>query len=348
MRLAGQTVMGHFPTPPRGAERIGPGVKREGAGIVRALDPCCGEGTALRLATQGLGTSTEWYGGEPARQRARAARAALTQVLHADLRDVRISHGAFGLLYLNPPYDFDAREGEELKSERLERVFLQLSGAFLQPAGVLVYLIPAHRLDVAIARLLAFRFERLRAFRFPDPDYQPFRQIIVFGVRKAQPFRDDAAARAIDVIGQGAVTPEELPENPDIPYRVPPAPPGRPRLFQSAVLDPEDLFEEIEAHGLYPALLDRLHPAAAPDRLRPLMPLRRGHLALVVASGYLDNEVVEDRLTGERFLVKGTTRKETIRTETQQEGTLVITERDVLRVSMTALDLRTGGVQVME
>jgi hypothetical protein len=68
----------------------------------------------------------------------------------------------------------------------------------------------------------------------------------------------------------------------------------------------------------------------------------------VVASGHLDNEVVEDRLTGERFLVKGTTRKETIRTEAEGDGTLVITERDVLRISITALDLRTGAVQVME
>jgi hypothetical protein len=79
------------------------------------------------------------------------------------------------------------------------------------------------------------------------------------------------------------------------------------------------------------------------------MPLRRGHLALVLASGHLNNELVRNPRTGERFLVKGRTEKRSIRTETRQEDdTLVIIDRDTLRIVITALDLRTGKVRTME
>lgn len=79
------------------------------------------------------------------------------------------------------------------------------------------------------------------------------------------------------------------------------------------------------------------------------MPLRRGHLALVLASGHLNNELVQDPKTGVRLLVKGRTEKDIVRTEaTEADGTKVITERDVLTIVITALDLRTGKIRTMK
>lgn len=63
---------------------------------------------------------------------------------------------AFSLLYLNPPYDWDAVEQEEQednetpssRKNRLEYNFLRESYSKLQPGGVLVYVIPHKILGV--------------------------------------------------------------------------------------------------------------------------------------------------------------------------------------------------------
>ena len=146
-----------------------------------------------------------------------------------------------------------------------------------------------------------------------------------------------------------AAAPSELPETFPAPYGVPVSPTTRSLLFQNLDVEPEDLIQEIETHGLTGSLMDRLHPPTTAHRLRPLMPLRRGHLALVLASGHLNNELVRNPRTGERFRVKGRTEKRSIRTETHAEDdTLVIIDRDTLRIVITALDLRTGKVRTME
>ena len=57
--------------------------------------------------------------------------------------------------------------------------------------GVLVYIIPETRVDEdgraasAIARHLAGWYADLRCFRFTEPDYQAFRQVVIFGRKKA-------------------------------------------------------------------------------------------------------------------------------------------------------------------
>jgi hypothetical protein len=78
-----------------------------------------------------------------------------------------------------------------------------------------------------------------------------------------------------------------------------------------------------------------------------MMPLRQGHLALVLASGHLNNEIVTDAATGERLLVKGTVIKETTTIETEDDDITTMTERDVLTIAITTLDLATGHIQVL-
>ncbi len=96
-------------------------------------------------------------------------------------------------------------------------------------------------------------------------------------------------------------------------------------------------------------MLRDMHPPTEAQAIHPLMPLRRGHLALVLATGYLNNEIVQDPESGERFLVKGRTEKDTVRTEsTEEDGTVVITDRDVLKIVVTALNLDTGTLHSME
>src|SRR5581483_9413290 len=79
--------------------------------------------------------------------------------------------------------------------------------------------------------------------------------------------------------------------------------------FESADVDEDALLEAL--NGKYSAwnhaaLQERLWPAGI-VRARPLMPLQRGHLALLLAAGYLDNCLIDPdagrRRERERLLV---------------------------------------------
>jgi hypothetical protein len=73
------------------------------------------------------------------------------------------------------------------------------------------------------------------------------------------------------------------------------------------------------------------------------MPLRKGHLALLIAAGMLNNVVLSQN--GERLLVKGRTHKELVPVESADEDTEV--QREVIRTSVVVLDLDTGALQVV-
>ncbi len=115
--------MGYYPTPLGVVDRIRTFV-RYPDDRVNLLDPCCGEGDALRRPASG---------------------------------------------------------------DRTEGTFLRGTTDYLQPGGLLVCIIPQHRVTERVARYLAHRYDDLISFRFPDEAYEQFRQAVVFGVRKPEP-----------------------------------------------------------------------------------------------------------------------------------------------------------------
>ena len=347
-RPISQARMQYYPTPPSVADAIAHALTRSAPGLIRAIDPACGEGTALCLATTHLGDPVDRYGIELNQQRAEIARTKLTRTLHSDIRTTRVANGAFGLCFLNPPYDHEIAAAPDEAAQRLELHFLQASLRYLAPAGVLVYLISDRRLGQRITSLLAYQLERIQVFRFPPEEYARFRQIVLFGTRKPTPCREDQVLGMLRAIHIGTLVPPDLPTSLDPPYPVPVSPRVPHLLFQNLALDPEDLVREIDQYGAYAATFHRLHPDTDAERLRPLMPLRRGHLALVLASGHLNNELVTDP-RGTRLLVKGRTEKAVSRSEERAEdGSTIITERDLLKIVITALDLRSGEFQTIQ
>ena len=79
------------------------------------------------------------------------------ETLQANTMDVRCPPEAVSLLYLNPPYDWEAGESN---NQRLEAVFLEHTYRWLKPGGVLLFVIPQLRL-VKCARLLSEQFTDL-------------------------------------------------------------------------------------------------------------------------------------------------------------------------------------------
>jgi len=137
---------------------------KRGKGLIRVFDPCAGEGSALK--TIGDHLQAETYGIEIDRQRGKIARQKLTQCLITDYHAAQISSKFAGLLWLNPPYDWSAREEEIERSERYERTFLRDTVKYLMPSGILVYLIPFPFPGSDLANSLIFKDTCLKRRHF--------------------------------------------------------------------------------------------------------------------------------------------------------------------------------------
>lgn len=336
-RLASQAVAGFFPTPPCVVDALCKLViPASGAGkrVIRVLDPCAGTGEPLAALAQTLGA--ESYGIEINEERAEQCRAQLDHVLTTSAFTVRLANGAFSLLMLNPPYDADDEK------RRLEHAFLTSLSRALCPGGVLLFLIPQRRLAIS-ARYLAAHYAGLRAFRFPDPENGRFRQIVLLASKKAQPTLDPEVQALLEAWSDADLPPlADEPE--DSPIRVPALPRGE-ILFAPLAFDPSVAAREARRRGVWTqaAFAEQLWPTDERP-VRPLMPLRRGHLALLIAAGLLNNVVL--RQGDRRVLVKGRTRKELLPVESDDEDTEV--QREVLRTSIVVLDLDSGTIEVVE
>jgi len=317
MRLMAQAKCGYYPTPESITPMIARHLTRSEEGPIRILDPCAGEGTALALLGGSLNAET--YGIEIDRQRGEKAKQVLTKCLVTDYQDTRISHQAFSLLFLNPPYDWAARDDQIETSERYELTFLRDCLKYLCPSGLLVYLIPQRRLDNRIAKILAHRFEDLGVFRFPEDEYLAFKQVVIFGRLKAKAETDPDVAEFLVKVGRGEAIVPYLEAESTRTYLVPHSPAKGRFIFQGRDIDPQELAREIERYGLCDRFKELTRPLEASQRIRPIMPLRHGHLAQILACGLM-NGIVRDRDEGNPLLVKGRTRKETeTRVEVHEE-----------------------------
>ena len=340
MRLAAQAKGGFYPTPERVVDLLAElihtptGYYHRDRETLRILDPCCGAGEALAQLAERMDVPNaipiETYGVELHRDRAEEAEKRLGRALASDLFATSIANGAFGLLLLNPPYDHDSED------KRTEHAFLTQTTRYLAEGGLLAFIVPRQRLAVS-ARYLSTHYGRMRCWAFPDPEREVFDQVVLMGYRKADPVPD---AHAESMALEWAVGEPE-------PMRPDPYPPFTPKttpigdiLFTTRTVDPVAAAAEARRSGLWTSteITDTLWPARD-ARTRPLMPLRRGHIAMLVAAGFLDNLCLEaeDR----RILVKGRTSKEMVMVEDSPEKEV---HREKLKTTVVALDLHDGEI----
>ena len=343
MRLAAQAKGGFYPTPDVVVEMIAtlvdiPRVSYYSRGkTLRILDPCCGAGEAVaHLAEAMVGSLSvpvpiETFGVELHRDRAEEAKSRLDHALASDLFGTSMANEAFGLLYLNPPYDWDSGD-----KGRVEHRFLTHCTRYLAEDGLLVFSVPRSRLAVS-ARYLATHYGTLRCWAFPQPERESFDQVVLMGYRKAEPSPNAHAEERVREWAAGE--PEELSSH-HYPVYSPSLTPSGDVLFATRTVDPVAAAGEARRSGLWesPKITDSLWPEGD-IRTRPLMPLRRGHMAMLVAAGFLDNLCLESG--GRRILVKGRTSKEMVLVEdTPQKETY----RERLNTTVVALDLGDGEI----
>ncbi len=323
--------MGYYPTPLSVAERIRTFLSFPSENV-NILDPCCGEGTALRNVVDGANATT--YGIELDEYRAKQAKDTLDHMLHCGYEDVRISNNAYSCLFLNPPYDWqDSSALDESRHERTEKAFLRGTIRYLLPEGVLVYIVPQSRVTEDVAKILSYRFEDFNTYRFQDGEYEKFRQIVLFGRKKPRNGLDDNSFGKLFAISRTGL--------PEIPYLDEPVYelPGSPevKLFRSILIDEAELEKELMSSALW-RKINRDGHNSKDGVSRPPLPLHTGHLGLLLASGCLDGRVGEGE---DRHVVRGKVEKVT-HTEQEYQGDVLI-EREVERYRVSIKVLTQDG-----
>jgi predicted RNA methylase len=329
MRLEAQAKAGFYPTPSKVVDIIKTWIGEKTPGPRRLLDPCCGTGDpAAQIATA---AGCDAYGVEINTDRAKAAKNLLSKVVAGNLFSVGARPGAFSILYLNPPYDFDAEDG------RTELSFLKHTLPYLTPRGLLLFVVPQKRITPRIARVLSAYFEDLKVRRFPADEFQAFGQIVIAGFKKARAEIDGEVIASLTQIQS-----MDLPEihRTEFSFTVPAV--GRDFFIRSSEFGPDELAEELKESSLWkePALGLLEEDGQTRPASQPLMPPRKAHLAMLIAAGLINNQILE--ANGKRLLIKGTSKKVIDRFEEETEKGIKITERERIVTQINAFDLKTG------
>ncbi|MCA9962863.1 MAG: methyltransferase, partial [Anaerolineales bacterium] len=271
----------------------------------RILDPCAGEGAALVTFAEKLGL--DLFGVELHEGRAKAAREVVNQltasqatadehtirILHDSYLNLITSQGGYNLLYCNPPYDHDDEDG------RLEYQWLVHTRPWLQPGGLLVWVVPQHMLRFRKAtRYLLSWYDQVQIYRFPDETYERFKQIVLFGVLRPKATAPDG--EMVEQVAQLAAGKEmllPLTAVSEPTYTLPPLIVKHSAFkFRSQFVDPADALAEARQLGASTktAWQEHLDLNGANVPLRPLTPLKIGHMNSVIAAGHLNNQVLAE------------------------------------------------------
>lgn len=317
---------------------------------LRLVDPCAGEGVALRALVAALAPPKSGHVETFACEMETTRHAILSDGgrqrhhLLADFFTVRADPGSMDLLYLNPPYDTDRRW------RRLEARWLHAATPLLVTGGVLVFVVPHYALT-ACASLLARHYEDLRGYRFPGRDFEIFKQIVLYARKTVRAVPEPRVAAWCEAVGADATL---LPDLSDTLPRY-----EAPTRHASYSVTWESVDFDLASVATLPAwssergpLPDLSHPPDLLSRHAGVYPVaqppRPIHLASALAAGVFNGLRVEPndpRSPLPPLLVKGTFTRawDTVDERHDKDGHLTSetqAERPELRVWV--LDLRRG------
>lgn len=361
-------LAGYYKTPTHLIPRIAPLLEKHlGDDEVTFADPCAGDGEAI------LGLIKAWVKPQRAKlfacemegTRAAALHTAcrevgyhlISNILHGDAFHTTFKHGGrdgVSVLFLNPPYDLDREYG------RLEHKFLTRFTPMLMPGGALIFVVPFYALKVSAA-ILATEYMNVQCFKFPDEDFESFKQVVLFAQKAVTRHAPDP--EILTQVEGYALDASVLPELPNIMS----APLAHIESSQSYheglsewVMRPADLsglmakarpWVQSTRIGVYTPvrgvlpdlpiheLMLRKYPVATPPR--------PAHIAAGIAAGIFNGARVEPtdhHLNLPPLLVKGVFDQEyrTIEEkDSRNEDTTILVQVQQPKLVATVLDLRT-------
>jgi hypothetical protein len=285
VRFQGKSRLGFYPLPLSEAQRIRRFLWFPDAPS-SAIDPCVGDGVAFEVITNSVEVFR--YGIELDAYRAEQARQRIPNIVQGNALEVQCPVQCFGLLYLNPPYNWTLGAAD---SRRTEQSFLSHTYRWLKPAGILVLVIPSERL-AECSQILASHFRDSRVYRLEASECLRYKQVVVIGARRSrrekERLTDSDITRARLYYASLARNPLQipaLPSEPEAQYDVPVSGPAQ-LVYRGLPLDEvEDQLPQSSAYRQAGRILFA-EPVSATGR--PLTPLHAGHVGLLACSGLLN------------------------------------------------------------
>jgi len=330
VRFVGKSRLGFYPLPLSEAQRIRRFLQFPGTPS-SAIDPCVGDGAAFEVITNGAEVFR--YGIELDAYRAEQARQRIHNVVQGNTLEVQCPVECFGLLYLNPPYDWTLGPAD---NRRTEQSFLSHTYRWLKPGGVLLFVIPGDRL-AECSQILSTHFRDVQVYRLEAPECVRYKQVVVIGARRSrrekERLTDGDITRARLYYAGLSRSPSQipaLPSEPDARYDVPVSGPAQ-LVYRGLPLDEvEDLLPQSAAYRQAGRILFA-EPASISGR--PLTPLHSGHIGLLAVSGMLNGifGAGEERHVATWQSVKAVS----CSTEEEDNGTIIQREKECFTNELT-------------
>jgi hypothetical protein len=359
MRLAAVAKCGFYPASPVAVDGILKHLRLAEAKQDHQfiLDPCSGEGLAIKQIAEGLGVPFDrTYMVELDKARTERIKENLPDVNvlgPATFMGVQITGHSFGLVYCNPPFDF-----EEGGNRREEQSFVMRSTYLLAPKGILVFVCPMNTLigNRSFVEFIDANYEDIQVYKFPD-EQRNYNEIVLFGRKRKTElpgtaiyehgelhergwqWRSNMQIETIPSLGEvqpkdwdGGIPSVEREDS----VRVWEIPHGsKPHTFKKTTFTEDELTVCLAASPLNVHFKDVMPMALK----RPPLPLDKGHLGLILASGMLDGVVAGPH---ESHVVRGSStkveyhNKELSKSEEDPE-TGVVTTKDVFSQRMITI-----------
>ena len=248
------------------------------------------------------------YGVELDESRAEEAQTRLHRVGFGSFFHSRISHEAFHLLFLNPPYLSVINENGG--RSRHEKRFLIESISTLMYGGLLIYVIPYYRLTSDICRILVDNFDKLSVWRFADAEFKKFKQVAVMGIRKKR----GTELQDTLWLEQYAYAPASIPllsQLPESRYALP-AQPLEVSTFKGERFNQKELEQQLRRSDSFAQMMARSELDSGVKR--PLLPLSISQIGLIGGSGMINGLIECDT----PHIIKGRIIK-VVRTESEEK-----------------------------
>lgn len=344
MRIAAQAKLGFYPIHPTVVDAICSHLEPPQARTdpetgelisppeFSILDPCAGEGLAIRRIALNLGVPEHRvFGVELDAGRGEKVRENLPQarvLAPASFLATQINVKSFGLVYANPPFDDELGGGR-----REEHTFAIEATRLLKPGGILVLVMPLTAIgkNDKFKEYLDAQYEDEMLYVFPDdPEIRRFREVVYIGRRRREPL----PSGEVGLLRKGGLK-EVVIGSDDRAWRIPGS--KSPNTFKKVDFTDEELFASIDRSPLQRLLAVN----ESRRKLRPPLSLSGGHVALQLASGRCNGAVYPD--DEPPHVVRGSSRKAEVRQKpkvTKDPETGVTTVKTVVSEAIR-LDVRT-------
>lgn len=361
MRLAAQAKAGFYPASEVAIEHItrhlltkalDPAKKFDSHNII---DPCCGKGAAIKQIADALGVPEKnVYTVELDAERSESVKTLMPEHNHlgpASYMGVSISGCSFGLAYVNPPFDNELGGGR-----REEMAFAQQATKQLMTGGILALVCPLRALagNRNFVQFVDSHYTDICVYKFPDGE-RPYNEIVVFGRKRSSAIPGDRLHECKlhqMSLHWGYVRIEGLPSLGDVQpvswydghgsfdrepeirtWEIPAS--WKPSTFKKTAFTEDELFAAIERSPLNRLLTE----VVVPPPEAPPLPLNKGHLGLLLASGLLDGTVQGPYGT---HVVRGSSHKAEYHNKEASESTMnpetgTVTTKDVYSERMVTV-----------